>query len=105
MAVQAKPEHTFCAPALKPAVPLTVTPLPKPTPTVLLAVTWSPYAKAPYPLATTWLPPAKVKSSMLASSQLVWAVGTRPKRTEPRSGTHMKRVPAPEMDAGMGHGL
>jgi hypothetical protein len=40
--VQANPEQTLLAPALKPAVPLTVIPEPKPTPTVLDAVTWSP---------------------------------------------------------------
>src|SRR4051794_25153541 len=96
MAVQAKPEQTLLAPELKPAVPLTVTAEPNPTPTTDDTVTWFPYAKESWPLATTWSPPAKVKSFMLASSQLVGdPTGTRPKRTEPRHGCHSNRVLAP----------
>src|SRR5688500_3280090 len=96
MAVQANPEQTLLAPALKPAVPLTVTPEPWPVPACAVTVTWSPYAKECRPLEITWFTPAKVKSFMLASSQLVGApAGTRPKRTAPQQGCHSKRVPAP----------
>src|SRR5215217_6627735 len=97
IAVQAKPEQTLLAPALKPAVPLTVTPEPKPAPACAVTVTWSPYAKECRPLEITWFPPAKVKSFMFASSQdvLPAPTGARPNRTEPRQGCHSKRVPAP----------